>query len=307
MNDFTAWTQYEGGDAETWSNSYFGQEVTDYILEPTFEGLFFQSPSEVSRAFTISLLSTFLYRKAKNITALTGGIGALPECLGSQLDVRLHTPVTSMSIGNSGVELETGAGPIIADRVILATTAPVSKALYRSPGIIEGALLATPYSSTLVIAIAMQNSFHLEPGIEGIYGIFVPKKERSVISSIAIEAWKDKLRLGGGHLLIVCLSGKAGKEMIEWDEEAILPVVLKELDKYFAGLSGKIRFTRIYRWKEAMPLSPIGRSKNVARYRESINGSTKVYLAGDYMGLPFTEGAAETGMWAAEALMKSLV
>jgi oxygen-dependent protoporphyrinogen oxidase len=55
-----------------------------------------------------------------------------------------------------------------------------------------------------------------------------------------------------------------------------------------------------------MPLSPIGRSRNVARYRGSINGSTRVYLAGDYMGMPFTEGAAETGKWAAEALIKNL-
>jgi oxygen-dependent protoporphyrinogen oxidase len=225
INDYTAWTHDDDEDTETWSNSYFGQEVTDYILEPTFEGLFFQPLREVSRAFSISILSTFLYRKTKNTTALTGGIGVLPECLGSQIEVLANTPVVSMSMGKSGVELETGAGLMNADRVILATTAQVSQAIYPSPGMIERELLATQYSSTLVIAAAMQDSFHLEPDIEGIYGILVPKKERSVISSISIEASKDKLRLSGGQLLVVCLSGKAGKEMIEWKEEAILPVV----------------------------------------------------------------------------------
>ncbi len=38
----------------------------------------------------------------------------------------------------------------------------------------------------------------------------------------------------------------------------------------------------------------------------STNRSTRVFLAGDYMGLPYTDGAAETGQWAAEALIESL-
>jgi oxygen-dependent protoporphyrinogen oxidase len=53
-------------------------------------------------------------------------------------------------------------------------------------------------------------------------------------------------------------------------------------------------------------MSPPGRGRYVARYRESVNGETKVILAGDYMGMPFTEGAAETGKWAAETLMRNL-
>ncbi len=304
MNDYTAWSNYDDGDSETWSNAYFGQEVTDYLVAPIFDGLFFQPLREISRAFTISTLSTFLYRQVKNITALTGGIGVLPECLASQLDVRLNTPVLSMSMSEAGVELETDAGPISADRTILATTAPAAKALYSEPGTIERELLATPYSSTIVIALAMKGAYGLPAELADIYGFFIPEKERSVIASIANESAKDKLRLASGHLLILFLSGQAGEEMIDWNEDAILPVVLEEMEKYFTGISKNIQFSKIYRWKEAMPFSPVGRSKNVARYRESLNSSTKVYLAGDYMGMAFTEGAAETGKWAAEALMK---
>lgn len=270
------------------------------------DGILFQSLHSTSKACTLSVLSTFLYREMKNITALVGGIGILPECLASQLDVRLNTSVTSISTSSAEVELETNAGLITADRVILATTAPIAKTLYLSSWVIERELLDTPYSSTLVITLAMQDAFRLKPDIAGIYGILVPKVERDIISSITFEAAKDKSRLAGGHLLVIFLSGTAGKQMIDWKEDAILPVVLNELDKYIGNVSESIRFTRIYRWNEAMPYSPVGRIKNVARYRESITESTKIFLAGDYLGLPSTEGAAETGKWAADTIIKNL-
>ena len=94
--------------------------------------------------------------------------------------------------------------------------------------------------------------------------------------------------------------------MIDWRDDDILAVVLREMDTYFVSVSENILFTKIYRWKEAMPMTPPGRSRNVARYRKSVNSSTKVFLAGDYMGMPFTEGAAETGKWTAENLMRNL-
>jgi oxygen-dependent protoporphyrinogen oxidase len=305
LNDFAAWVDYDDVDGETWSNSYFGQEITDYIMEPPIDGLFFQSLRDTSRALPIWITSLFLYQKKKTKT-LIGGIEVLPKGLASQLDVRLNTSVRSMSIGKSGVELDAGTEPIIADRVILATTASVSRTLYKKPGAIERELLVTRYSSTLVIAVAVQDSFRVDPEIAKIYGILIPKRERRVISAIEIEESKDIRRLGKGKLFVTFLSGKAGSEMLNWKEDIILSVVLEEMEKYFPGISRDVLFTKIYRWKEAMPMSPVGRSRNVAQYRKSINGSTKVFLAGDYMGMPCTEGAAETGRWAALSLMRNL-
>lgn len=305
LNDFTAWSKYDDIDAETWSNSFFGRETTDYMMEPPIDALFYQSLEETSRALPIMTTSMFLYLKKKT-KALIGGIGMLPEGLASQLDVRLNTPVKAMSIGKTGIELDVGVEPVIADKVILATTASVSKSLYNEPKTIERNLLATPYSATLVIAVAVKDSFRIDPKIAEIYGIMIPKKERSVISAITIEESKYRRRFANGKLLLVFLSGKAGSEMIKWNEDAILPIVLKEMEKYFAGISGNILFTKLYRWNEASAMCPPGRSRNVDQYRKSVNGSTKVFLAGDYMGMPWTEGAAETGKWAAETLLKHL-
>jgi oxygen-dependent protoporphyrinogen oxidase len=305
LNDITAWSHYDDMDTETWSNSYFGKEITDYVIEPQTNGFYFQSLKGISRVVPLVTSSLMFFKKSKYST-LIGGINVLPERMASELDVRLNAPVKSLSIEKTGIELNTDKESITADRVILATTASVSRDLYKEPSIIERELLATQYSSTLVIAFAVKESFRIAPEIAGLYAILVPGKERDVVVAITNEGNKDKSRVAKGKLFVAFLSGKAGSEMIEWKDNDVLAVVLKEMEKYFAGVSENILFTKIYRWKEAAPMSPVGRSRHVAQYRKSVNGSTKVFLAGDYMGLPYTDGAAETGRWAAEALMRNL-
>jgi oxygen-dependent protoporphyrinogen oxidase len=307
LNEFAAYSNYDDMDAETWSNTYFGEEITDYAIEPPNDGFYFQSLREVSRV--VPMFTTNLYFiKRSGYMSLIGGINVLPQRLASELDVRPSTPVQSMSIDKTGVELNTDNERIIADRVILATPASVTRGLFKEPSMIERELLATPYSSTLVIALAVKDTFHIAPEIAKLYGVMIPRVERDVIAGIVNGDLgnKDKSRLGNGKLLVAFLSGKAGKEMIDWKESDILTVVLKEMEKYFVGISGNLLFTKIYRWKEASTMSPLGRSRDVAQYRKIVDGSTKVFLAGDYMGLPCTEEAAESGKWAAEALMRNL-
>jgi oxygen-dependent protoporphyrinogen oxidase len=308
INQLTAWAKYDDMDAETWSNRYFRKELTDYVIEPPND-VFYYYPTlrDTSRVVPMFTTSIVFIKKGKYMS-LTGGINVLPQRLASELDVRLNTSVQLMSISKTGVELSTENERIIADRVILATPASVSRSLFKEPSIIEQELLATRYSSTLVIAFAVKDSFHIAPEIARLYGFMIPKKERNVINCVVNGDLgnKDKSRVANGKLLVAFLSGKAGLEMINWKDSDCLTAILKDMEKYFAGISDNILFTKIYRWKEASPLVPLGRSRNVAQYRNAVNGSTKVFLAGDYMGLPCTEGAAESGQWAAETLTRNL-
>jgi oxygen-dependent protoporphyrinogen oxidase len=246
-----------------------------------------------------------LYRKAR-LRTLTGGIRSLPECLASEVEVRLNSPVKAMSIGESGVELEVGTERIMADCVILATPASVSRTLYKEPGLIERELLATPYSSTLNVAVAADDSFRIDPDIADIYGILIPKKERGILASIVNEGYKDQRGLADGQLILAFVSGEAASEMIHWQDQAVRSAVLQDLEKYYPGVSGHVLFTKIYRWKEAVPVSWPGCSKQIAQYRKRMNQSTNVLLAGDYIGMPYTEGAAETGKWAAQSAIQHL-
>jgi len=98
------------------------------------------------------------------------------------------------------------------------------------------------------------------------------------------------------------LSGEAGKKMIPLDDEEILTAVMAELSRYLPDISKNIAFTRMYRWHNAEPMSPVGRSRHIQQYRAGIRKNQQMIPADDYMGMPFTEGAAETGYWAASIM-----
>ncbi|XOF34335.1 MAG: protoporphyrinogen/coproporphyrinogen oxidase [Candidatus Electrothrix sp. YB6] len=307
LTQFSAWSNYDDIDAETWSNRYFGEEITDYLIEPPHDAFYYQSLKDTSRVVPMFTTSLLFLKRAKYMS-LTGGINVLPQRMASELDVRLNTSVQSMSIDKTGIELNTDNERISADRVILATTASVSRNLLKEPSAIERKLLTTPYSSAIVIALAVKDSFGIAPEIARLFGILIPKKERNVVNAIANGdlGKKDKSRVADGKLLVAFLSGKASSEMIDWNDRDILAVVLKDMEKYVVGISANLLFTKVYRWKEAAAMSPPGRSRNIAQYRKNVHHSMKVFLAGDYMGFPCTEGAAESGKWAAEAVMRNL-
>ena len=304
-NDITAWTQYDDLDGDAWSRSTFGREVADYVIEPQSNVFYFQHPREMSRVVPL-VTSSLMYFKRGKYSTLVGGIDVLPRRLAAELDVRLDSPVRSLSIAASGIEVETDRETVIADRVLLAATAPVSCALYREPSPIERELLATSYSSTLVVAFATQDSYRVSPEHGALNGILMPEKERSPLVAITNERTKERTRVGNGELFLAFFSATEASKRLDQPDEEIVAVALRETEKYLPGLSAHLRFTKVYRWREAVARTPVGRARNVAQYRSGVNRSTKVFLAGDYMGLPYTDGAAETGQWAAAALLKTL-
>lgn len=162
--------------------------------------------------------------------------------------------------------------------------------------------MSTQYSSTLNITVGVKKELSGKRKNK-IYGLWIPRRERKNIAAISIESRKNKDRVATGELFNIMLSGTAGKRMINWGKEEILSSVLEELVLYFPNIIKHITFTKIYRWLYAEPMSPIGRSRNIKEYRVKTTGENQVFLAGDYMGMPFTEGAAEIGKWAASKII----
>jgi len=301
INDYSAWEKFDDETAEIWSDRYYGNNITNYFLEPILGAFYFQTPKETSKALAIAI-NAFAAQKAKSKT-LIRGIGSLPEALGEALKIQLNMPVQKISLEDSRVTIHTDTQAFKANKIILATPAPISRKLYKNTSVLENKILSTEYSTTLNIAIALKNKLSKESNIKNIYGIWIPKKERNIIAAITIESEKNIDRVSSGELVNVMLSGKAGKTMINWEENEILSVILLELEKYLPDISKNIAFTRVYRWLNAEPMSPVGRCSDIKAYRETIQEDNRVVLAGDYLGMPFTEGAAETGLWAASTIL----
>ncbi len=301
LNNYAAWHKFDDQSSEDWSRQHFGHQVTDYIIEPLLEALYFQTLAETSRALPM-IINAFGTRRAKTKT-LTTGIGSLPERIAKELEVRLRTPVREIRFNGVKVLIKTDDKSYLADRVILATPAPISRQIYKTNNTLEKELLATQYSSTINITIALKAKLPPEIGLQDVYGVWIPKKDRKIIAAFTIESAKNTNRAATGELVHVMLSSEAGKLMISQKEDVILRKVLNELEQYLPTISKNVAFTKIFRWQYAEPKSPIGRCRNIKAYRDFNSNNNRVILAGDYMGMPFTEGAAETGRWAASKIL----
>jgi oxygen-dependent protoporphyrinogen oxidase len=137
--------------------------------------------------------------------------------------------------------------------------------------------------------------------------LLIPRAERKNIASIGIESNKNREYTQHGQLLNIMLSNKASKSMMFDKDDSIVKTVVSEALNFLPGLSNKISSTRIYRWKHAEPYSHIGRAQDLVHYRNYRSLEERVLLAGDYMSMPFTEGASESGRWAAEQILKSRI
>ena len=98
-------------------------------------------------------------------------------------------------------------------------------------------------------------------------------------------------------------SHEAAQHFMQSPDEDIVAAALAAVSGLLPNLASYIAQTQVYRWPLAEPLSPVGRAQQLQAYRAHVEKKrTKILLAGDYMSMPYTEGAAESGWWAAQTL-----
>ena len=292
---YSDWHSFDTETTQKWSDKYYGNTITEYLFEPTLEAFYFQSPNETSKALPIAISK---FNSFKTIT-LKSGINRLALELSKKIDIEFKSKITAIENHNFKVKVHTADKSYSADYIVLATTADIAKELHKNANSIEKKLLNTKYSTTINIAFGLKNRLSNKFGY---YGIFIPRKERKNIAAIAIESNKHSKRVAEGDLINVMLSGKSGKHYINKSENEVINMVKDELERYIPNISSDIVFTKIFKWNKAEPFSQVGRSKYISKYRKAINSKNKILLVGDYMGMPFTEGAVETGKWISDKI-----
>ncbi len=300
LNDYSQWASFDRETFAAWANKALGPAVTEYLLEPMLHGFYFQEPEETSAALALVLLA-FGFRRQRTL-ALRGGMGTLPEAMAARLDVVLDSPVVALESASNSVTVSTGTARMSADYVVLALPAPQARRLYSSSDETTRRLLATRYSSNINVAFMTDEQYRLPAELKPVYGLLVPRSERGIVAGIGIETNKSPVCAPRGELLNVMLSNTASGAMLVLDDGAIVDRVTEEAEGLFPGLAAHSESTRVYRWKDAEPYSPIGRAGDVLQYRSALGALERVVLAGDYMSMPFTEGAAESGRWAARRI-----
>jgi len=303
LDNYSAWADYDDQDAASWSAPRLGRGA-EFLLEPVLAGGVMQGIEETSRACALAVLAVTANGRSKDLT-LAGGNDSLPRAMAARLDVKLEAPVQAIEAAPDGVTIRLPGETVRADAVVLATTASAAAGIYGAGDKIERELMATPYGSVIKVGLATTRDWSNDRGLSNVWAMMIPRGERREIVSVTIESAKDPERvLKGGEMLNLFVTADNAARMMDWPDEQVVSAVAADVERLFPGAFAAMRFTRVVRWREGMPKSPVGRARALAEYRRTRPPDTKVWLAGDYMGMPFLESAIETGTWAARRIME---
>jgi oxygen-dependent protoporphyrinogen oxidase len=289
----------DDADAAQWCARTMGAAARDYFFEPMVHGFLFHRLAGSSRAL-VAALQAF---NGTDVLAVAGGWQALPVAMAAQLDVRFGAAVDAIDEIPAGVRVGVNGEWLDADRVILACPAHVSRDLLIHADGAEQAVLAAGYASTIHIAFALRAAWKSPRHLRGILGALFAPCEGGAIAAFTFES--GRLPGGDGEVLAVMLGSEAARRSMQMADDALIRDVVDELERILPEIRAAIVATCVQRWPAAEPLSPVGRARAVAAYRQSFDAHRRIILAGDYLGSPWTDGAAETGEWAARHIIAS--
>jgi oxygen-dependent protoporphyrinogen oxidase len=301
LHDLTAWTALDSEPGHEWARRTLGRHVTESLLRPTIHAFYFQSLSESSAALAAAV-SAFGTKPGTTLT-IDGGLGRLTQALAARLDVRLGCAVRSVRRVGPGAVVTTDSGEIHADHVIVAVPGPAALGMLRDPSDAERDVMTTPYSAGLLVGIPLSRPLGPDH-LGGAYGALVHPDETTPIAAVAVASRAHPR--DAGDLITVLLSHQSATAFGSADDPHVAATALEALAQLDAPLRSVLPARSagacVTRHEHAMPTCPPGHGAAVAAYRSLRQGAQRddpVTLAGDYLGFPWTDSAAATGVWAA--------
>jgi protoporphyrinogen/coproporphyrinogen III oxidase len=222
-------------------------------------------------------------------TGLSRMVEALTERLQQQqVELRAKTGVCEILPDVSGtsryqLRLSTGATEY-ADLVILASPAYQTKQIL-DPALRLPELEQIPYVSVSTILLAYPKQ--AVPYEMDASGFVVPRKEKRMITACTWVSSKWLHTAPDDHVLLRCYVGRAGDQrFLDLSDEDILLHVRADL-KHIMGIDATPSFTRVVRWKQAMPQYLVGHLDRMQELENRISSRLPgVFLTGAaYHGL----------------------
>lgn len=280
-----------------------GEEVADLIADPFSSTFQFHGLKDLSSAAVLALMSELTQHNEEFTMAHTvGGMSCLPEALAKRLNVHLNTPVDELVGSETGVTLKALGKNNRFDACLLATTTPFAKKLYKNPTKAQKELLdEVEYASTVNVSFKVPMAL-----TEDVSYVMVPFKEHSKISEYSNESFKGSgTTINGKTLINVGLHESFAKTLLERSDEEIFSIVkeaLLDVCPPLQGHSQSVEPLALQRWREAIPKYKHGLLTQVKHFLDHHQGENRVYLAGDYLNSPWTEGSCRLGKRVADQI-----
>jgi len=279
-----------------------GDEVLEYLFQPITSCLTLGEPEEVGAGYGMTLLWYSLH----GLFTLKKGIGSLADRLYRECRdaVRLSTPVKRVVIEGGAVRgVETDQGLMEADAVICSTTSTAAlKLMPDLPNGLRAPLEKVSYSACCHVMFGLRD--RLLP--QGWYAVGLPRLAGSSMAGFTDNSIKSPYYAPKGGGIVHCFTfGKHAFELNRMADDEVFSRLKGEIRRFIPSMPEEPLFSEIYRWDEAVCLSPPGMLKVINRMkRENYRDVRGLFLAGEYMYMPSVDGSLRSGIDAAEAALR---
>lgn len=314
LDDFGPWEGEDGENALSWLMRTFGPRATDYVAVPAIEGLFFVHASEMSAAAYKWMIANadragrWYTSPASNFAAATNVMKRLAS---SGVGFMLGNPVALVeedSARRIRVSLENGE-VLTADGAIVTAPGAHASRLLRRPGRAQASLLGEQYAATIVVNVVVEHPDEDLRRDGRVYGVNIPRVEspNSRIAAFSIESGKTNLTHGGRELYGFHLRDEGARALMDRPDEAIIQEVLGEAQLYLPSLRTGFVDAVVQRWPLAIPKMRVGHAARCRElWQEQATQGMRILLAGDQTSVSTMDGAAWSGVRAAELLEAKL-
>jgi oxygen-dependent protoporphyrinogen oxidase len=154
-----------------------------------------------------------------------------------------------------------------------------------------GSISYGPY----VLAAILTNEDQAMPW-DGIYAVAAARRSFNLFFNMAnVLRPGEAAREPGGSLMVYSGAG-LGRRLWDEDDARVRELYLNDLDGMFPGASSVVEEVVVHRWERGVPYVRPGRDTLQDALERPL---APVFLAGDYLGIRYTETAIATGRAAA--------
>lgn len=295
---YASFAEFDDEGAVAWCDRVLGAAAASAVFDPSVHGFYFHPLAGSSRALLHALLA---FHGAQALAVPTGW-DSLPRAMASGLSVQTGVAVDSVEAVTDGVRVHANGECLHADAAVLAVPSPIGRALLQSPTPQECALLRTGYASAIHVALGLAAGWPLPAEWRDVHGLLLGSG--SLVASLVVE--QSRVACAAPEVITLMLGDTTARRFEACPDATVLQEVLAWLRARWPTLPQGVTAHRIHRWPLAEPLSPPGRARAVQAYRDTLPAGSRIVLCGDGTGLPWTDGAVDSGLWAAARLAERL-
>ncbi len=289
LEDISYWGKRDQENAKDWCLKNLDKDLHDLLLGPIISGFNYAS-TEISSSYLVERNLGYFVWKGK-VIGLKSGLPILAQKMAQTLDVNLNEEVESVVVGKT-CRLKTSRSEYEADKIIFATTASVANKLHPSLSETERKILSVTYGSSV------QQTFVFKGRTSKVHAYGTMLIANPFFNVLTLERLKNPASTSPDTELIHLLTSQQGYEFgLRYGEEMLKEEGLKIIQE-MTGLHDLLHH-HVVSWKEAIPQSPTGYAHLVSEYLMNVSKNDRLFLTGDYLGTPCTEGAIEAGQFLA--------